>query len=149
MQAGDLHAAADLHKARFSHAWNDGAFHSLLNQETVFGFVAKQTSLQWGVSTLGGFVLSRAAAGEAEILTVGVDLRFERQGLGWRLMRAAMGEARHRGVESMFLEVDETNGGAVGLYQKLGFFKVGERNAYYKSGDGRRSTALVMKLDLR
>ncbi|HUH50004.1 MAG TPA: GNAT family N-acetyltransferase [Mycoplana sp.] len=144
--AGDRGVAASLHKARFARAWSDGEFHSLLTQDTVFGFVAWQVNASGRPA--GGFVLARAAAGEAEILTISVDARFERAGLGWRLMLAALREARMRGADEIFLEVDEGNIAALRLYDKLGFIKVGERKAYYE-GAGGRSTALVMRRDLR
>lgn len=149
MQTDDLQEAAALHHTRFRQAWNDGEFHALLVQDSVFGLVALGSSLPWRRGVLGGFVLCRAAGGEAEILTIGVDLRFERQGLGWRLMTAAIREARSRDAENLFLEVDESNLNAVGLYRRLGFAKVGERKAYYQTDGGGRSAALVMKLDLR
>lgn len=149
MQTGDLAEASALHQTRFRQPWNDGEFHALLVQDSVFGFVARRSSLPWRAGRLGGFVLCRAAAGEAEILTIGVDQRFERLGLGWRLMTAAIREARGRDAEEIFLEVDESNANAVGLYRRLGFAKVGERKAYYQTSGGSRSAALVMKLDLR
>ena len=147
LETADAGIAAVLHSARFPRPWNDGEFHSLLSQDPVYGFLA----LKEGVlgRTAGGFVLARAAAGEAEILTIGVDQRFERSGLGWRLMQAALAEARMRGADDIFLEVDETNAAARRLYDKLGFAKVGERKAYYAATDGSRSTALVMRRDLR
>ena len=49
----------------------------------------------------------------------------------------------------MFLEVDDGNQAALGLYRKLGFEKAGERPAYYVNENGRRSSALVMRRDLR
>jgi len=147
LETDDAGIAAALHRTRFPQPWNDGEFHSLLSQDPVFGFLA----LKEGVlgRTAGGFVLARAAAGEAEILTIGVDERFGRAGLGWRLMLAALREAKMRGAEAIFLEVDEGNAAARGLYAKLGFSKVGERKAYYAAADGSRSTALVMRRDLR
>ncbi|MBN9052709.1 GNAT family N-acetyltransferase [Shinella sp. PSBB067] len=147
LETDDAGIAAALHRARFARPWNDGEFHSLLSQEPVFGFLAlKEGALG---RTAGGFVLARATAGEAEILTIGVDERFARAGLGWRLMLAALREAKMRGAEDIFLEVDEGNAAARGLYAKLGFSKVGERKAYYAAADGSRSTALVMRRDLR
>jgi len=147
LETDDAGIAAALHRTRFPQPWNDGEFHSLLSQDPVFGFLA----LKEGVlgRTAGGFVLARAAAGEAEILTIGVDERFGRAGLGWRLMLAALREAKMRDAEAIFLEVDEGNVAARGLYAKLGFSKVGERKAYYAAADGSRSTALVMRRDLR
>lgn len=87
-------------------------------------------------------------AGEAEILTIAVSDKYPRQGLGWRLMLAALREMRGRGTEHVFLEVDEGNNAALGLYRKLGFRQISERRGYYSEG-GAKSTALVMRLDLR
>ena len=147
LETTDAAIAATLHRARFPQPWNDGEFHSLLSQDPVFGFLALKENVLG--RTAGGFVLARATAGEAEILTIGVDERFARAGLGWRLMLAALREAKMRGAEDIFLEVDEVNAAARGLYAKLGFVKVGERKAYYAGADGSRSTALVLRRDLR
>jgi [ribosomal protein S18]-alanine N-acetyltransferase len=147
LETADLQQAAAIHKLRFTHAWTDGELHSLLIQDTVFGFIARQSNA-YARPLTGGFVLARVAAGEAEILTIGVDPRFSRLGLGWRLMRAALRKARDDAAEAVFLEVDETNIAAVALYRKLGFAKVGERRAYYQDVNGARTAALVMRLDL-
>lgn len=147
LETEDLPQAAAIHRLRFASPWSDGELHSLLVQDTVFGFVARQSNA-YGRPLTGGFVLSRVAAGEAEILTIGVDPRFARLGLGWRLMRAALREARDQAAEAVFLEVDETNVAAIGLYRKLGFVDVGKRRAYYQGAGGTRTAALVMRLDL-
>lgn len=136
-----------LHGERFARGWGDGEFFSLIRQSGVFGHVARQTN--HSAHPMGGFVLTRETAGEAEILTIAVQARHGGAGLGWRLMQAALREARQRGAESMFLEVDEGNEPALKLYRKLGFVKVGERKSYYEGPDGKRSGALVMRLDLR
>lgn len=148
MEPEDCAEVAALHQSRFSRPWNDGEFYSLLSQDTVFGFVARQTNALLK-KQLPGFVLARHVAGEAEILTIAVNTKLGRTGLGWRLMQAAMREARGRGGETMFLEVDGGNEPALGLYRKLGFEKVGERRAYYVDDKGAKSTALVMRRVLR
>lgn len=144
MRTEDCPAVSSLHGERFAQRWGDGEFHSLLAQPSVFGFVARQTTGLFK-PPLSGFVLSREAAGEAEILTIAVSQKLQRAGLGWRLMQAAMRETRNRGGTTLFLEVDDGNQSALGLYRKLGFEKVGERPAYYTAPDGRRATALVMR----
>lgn len=144
MRAEDCPAVSGLHGERFAQRWGDGEFHSLLAQPAVFGFVARQTTGLFK-PPLAGFVLSREAAGEAEILTIAVSQKLQRSGLGWRLMQAAMRETRNRGGSTLFLEVDDGNQSALGLYRKLGFEKVGERPAYYTAPDGRRATALVLR----
>jgi len=145
-EADDCRDFSTLHGERFYRGWGDGEFHSLLGQSNVFGFTARITN---GGAGLGGFVLVREVAGEAEILTIAVSNHYPRQGLGWRLMLAALRETRARGGETVFLEVDEGNAAAIGLYRKLGFTKVAERKGYYSDGRGNMSTALVMRLDLR
>lgn len=148
MEVEDCVDISELHGQRFPRRWSDGEFQNLLLQRGVFGILARQTNAFFS-KPLGGFVLSREAAGEAEILTVAVSDKFGRQGLGWRLMQGALREASARGAETMFLEVEAANEAAVRLYEKLGFRKVGERPAYYTGPDGTRSTALVMSRVLR
>jgi ribosomal-protein-alanine N-acetyltransferase len=148
MEPQDCLEVSILHGERFPRPWNDGEFYSLLAQEPVFGFVARQTNA-FLKKPLPGFVLARHVAGEGEILSVAVHAKLGRTGLGWRLMQAALREAHGRGGETMFLEVDSTNAPALGLYRKLGFEKVGERQAYYVDEKGAKSTALVMRRVLR
>jgi ribosomal-protein-alanine N-acetyltransferase len=131
----------------FARAWSDGEFESLISQAAVFGYLACPEGR--ARDRAAGFVLCREAAGEAEILSIATVAKHRRDGLGWRLMRSAIQEAERRGAEEMFLEVDETNLAAVRLYSKLDFVKVGERRAYYTQEDAARTTALVMRRDLR
>ena len=142
----DSPAIAALHEEDFVRPWTDGEFSSLLHQETVFGFAARETG--HGGEAPIGFVLARLAASEGEILTLAVARAHRRQGLGWRLMDAVLRELHAQRAEALFLEVNETNVGAIALYRRLGFFEVGKRPRYYESAEG-RSGALVMRRDLR
>jgi [ribosomal protein S18]-alanine N-acetyltransferase len=148
MGSADCRSVAELHSARFARPWSDGEIHALLAQSTVFGFVARQQG-QSVKSSTAGFVLARLAGGEAEILSIAVKAKQARLSLGWRLMQSAIREARLRGGDALFLEVDQNNLPAIGLYAKLGFAKAGERKAYYSDAQGNKSAALVMRLDLK
>jgi len=143
----DARTASRIHGEAFARAWADGEFESLISQQSVFGFLACPEGRARDAAA--GFVLAREAAGEAEILSIGISPKQRRGGLGWRLMLSAMKEAKRRGAEEMFLEVDETNTAAVQMYRKLDFVKVGARNAYYAKEGAARTTALVMRCDLR
>lgn len=143
----DAHTMSRIHGEAFAHGWGDGEFESLISQPAVFGFLACPEGRARHAAA--GFVLGREAAGEAEILSIGISPRHRRSGLGWRLMRSAMQEAARRDAEEIFLEVDETNLAALELYRKLDFAKVGERRAYYAQEGAQRTTALVMRHDLR
>lgn len=144
----DSPALAVLHQFDFSRPWTSDEFAGLLEQDTVFGYAARETGR--GQEAPVGFVLARLAAGEGEILTVAVAPPFRRLGLGWRLMDAVLRELYGQRAEALFLEVDETNAAAIPLYRRLGFVEVGKRPAYYQSAKGSAPTgALVMRRDLR
>ncbi|WP_394691142.1 GNAT family N-acetyltransferase [Hoeflea sp.] len=147
VETKDAATLSRIHGEAFARAWGDGEFQSLISQASVFGYLACPEGR--ARDRAAGFVLCREAAGEAEILSIGILNAHRRTGLGWRLMRSALQEAVRRGAEEMFLEVDETNLAAIQLYTRLGFVKVGERRAYYKQDGAASTTALVMRRDLR
>ncbi|MGC4024574.1 MAG: N-acetyltransferase [Mesorhizobium sp.] len=139
---------AELHREDFVRPWSAEEFISLLSEGPVFGFAAREVG--YPNQDIAGFVLARQAAGEAEILTVAVARTRRREGLGWRLMDAVLRKLHADRAEALFLEVDETNLPAVGLYRRLGFHQVGKRPNYYESkGPHGRTNALVMRRDLR
>ncbi|MBD0414912.1 ribosomal protein S18-alanine N-acetyltransferase [Oryzicola mucosus] len=146
LEPGDSEALSVLHQEDFTRPWSPDEFASLLEQDTVFGFAARETG--HGKAAPAGFVLARLAAGEAEILTIAVDRAQRRQGLGWQLMDAVLRELHNQRAEALFLEVDETNAPAIALYRRFGFHEVGKRPNYYQSARG-ATGALVMRRDLR
>lgn len=95
-----------------------------------------------------GFLLGRAVAGEAELLTIAVSPESRRRGLGRKLMARFLYQARLRGAERAFLEVAADNPAAIALYESSGFRKAGVRRGYYHAPDGRRIDALVLARDL-
>ncbi len=147
LESADLPAIAAIHREDFPRPWSEDEFGGLLDQETVFGFAAREVG--HGNEAPAGFVLARLVEGEAEILTVAVARSHRRQGLGWRLMDAVLRELHGRRADALFLEVDETNTPAIALYRRFGFRQVGRRPNYYTSADGSSAGALVMRRDLR
>jgi len=51
-------------------------------------------------------------------------------------------------VTSLFLEVGTENPAALALYAAFGFTKAGRRKAYYASGAGMGTDALILKAHL-
>jgi ribosomal-protein-alanine N-acetyltransferase len=94
---------------------------------------------------LHGFVLSRLAADEAEILTIAVEAARQGKGVGRALLSENLRQAANAGAKAMFLEVAKDNASALALYERFGFVKVGERAGYYRRADGTRATAIVMR----
>lgn len=128
-------ALAGLHARVFTtpRPWSEPEFAALLSDPTVF-LIAEPA----------GFLLGRAVAGEAEILTLAVAPEARRQGSGARLVAAFLTQAAARGAETAFLEVACDNLAAVALYQAAGFARAGQRRGYFTTPEGTRLDALVM-----
>ena len=91
-----------------------------------------------------GFLIGRAVADEAEILTLAVDPEARRRGTGARLVQGFLTEGQNRGAASAFLEVAANNQPAICLYLQAGFGEVGLRRGYYTSVDAAAVDAVVM-----
>lgn len=89
-----------------------------------------------------GFVLTRHAADEEELLLIGVLPKCRRNGLGQLLINRLFETARTRGVTRIFLEMRRGNP-AIHLYKKLGFEPIGQRPNYYRLSDGSRIDAIT------
>lgn len=128
----DVARLAGLHASAFAEAWSAQAIRELFETPGVFAFFGPD-----------GFILIRAAGGEAEILTLAVAPDMRRRGIGRALVLAAAAHAEAMGARALFLEVAIANRAAHALYRALGFAKVGQRKAYYAGQD-----ADILKSDL-
>jgi [ribosomal protein S18]-alanine N-acetyltransferase len=95
-----------------------------------------------------GFVIGRAVAGEAELLTLAVAPEARRRGTGAQLVAGFLAEARARGAVEAFLEVAADNAAAIALYHAAGFAESGLRRGYYRRPEGAALDAVVMRQPL-
>jgi ribosomal-protein-alanine N-acetyltransferase len=89
---------------------------------------------------LGFLVFRQVAPAEYEILNLAVDPSARRRGVARRLLQAEL--AQRPG--EWFLEVRESNGGAIQLYEAMGFKPAGRRESYYRNPP---EPGIVMKFD--
>jgi ribosomal-protein-alanine N-acetyltransferase len=134
----DAAAIASLHAASFQRGWGEDEFHRLLIDRAV---VAHRAMIG---RTMVGFILSRMAAGEAEILSVAIAPAWRGRGFARPLLDLHLRRLAGLGVRAVFLEVDENNEPACRLYRNAGFSEVGVRKGYYQEG----ASALVLRRDL-
>ena len=128
---------AAIHASAFDAPWDAAAIKALLDMP---GAEVE--------AEVGGFLLWRSAADEAEIVTLAVRPEARRRGLGGRLLDRTMERARDLGVTRLFLEVAHDNTAALALYISRGFEPVGKRSEYYVRPDGARADALILALYL-
>jgi ribosomal-protein-alanine N-acetyltransferase len=139
----DAPTLAVLHAASFHRGWSEEEFERLLLDR---GVVAHRALLGRAVA---GFILSRLAADEAEILSVAVADARRGRGIGRALLTEHMRRLAGLGVRALFLEVDEDNAPARRLYARAGFHGVGRREGYYRAPVGANgAAALVLRRDL-
>lgn len=137
LAADDAPTLARLHAECFDTPWKEAEFRSLFAGPGVFG---------WGVPD-AAFVVARAAAGEAEILTLATVPRARRRGHAHALVLAAAKDAAEAGAGDMFLEVASDNKPAIWLYAGLGFKEIAKRPRYYARKGG-AADALVLRAKL-
>ncbi|ODA67874.1 ribosomal-protein-alanine N-acetyltransferase [Methyloligella halotolerans] len=137
----DAEALAAVHAACFSAPWDAELLKIFLEARDSLCVLSTEGE------TVTGFLLTRIAADEAEILTLAVAPETRRQGIARTLLEAAVDGLKQRGAKHLFLEVDEKNVAALGLYRGLGAKPVGRRPAYY--ADGGDAAILRLTLDER
>jgi ribosomal-protein-alanine N-acetyltransferase len=132
----DAEILAAIHRNAFPRgdSWSRDVMLLQLEVSSTFGLV----------HSLGGMILGRVAADEAEILTLAVNPGHRRLGIGSALLRAAKDRAAGRGAVAMFLEVAVTNDAARALYTAHGFTEAGLRRHYYTDG----TDALILRSTL-
>jgi ribosomal-protein-alanine N-acetyltransferase len=138
----DAASIAALHAASFRRGWSEEEVEGLLIDRQVYAHRATVGT------SLAGFIMSRRASEEAEILSVAVARARRGRGLARRLLDLHLRRLAGHGVRAVFLEVDEHNTPAVRLYRGCGFREVGRRPNYYPGDGGTASAALVLRRDL-
>ena len=138
----DAGRLAELHGASFHRGWGEGEFESMLTERNTL--VHRQRIGR----KIVGFVVSRMAADEAEILSIAVAPSHRGRGLSEHLLLTHLGHLAGRGVRTIFLEVEENNRPARRLYDKTGFVVTGRRERYYREPNGQQLNAVMMRRDL-
>jgi len=139
-EAADLLAA--LHAACFDSPWEAKAFSDLLAMPGAAATIATERGRPVG------FLLTRRAADEAEVITIGTSPAARRRGIGRTMLNQQLTEFSGSGVHHVFMEVARSNAAALALYASLGFTEAGKRNGYYRKSDGSREDAIIMRKDL-
>jgi ribosomal-protein-alanine N-acetyltransferase len=138
----DAAAIAALHAVSFHRGWSEQEIERMTLDRNV---VTHRATVG---SRLIGFIISRRATDEAEILSVAVAPARRGKGIARRLLDLHMRRLAGLGTRTLFLEVGEDNTAALRLYRRAGFREVGRREGYYVDDAGNRSAALVLRRDL-
>lgn len=128
--------AAILKEAKEAANWSEEA----LRETELLPGVAALVSERGGI--VSGFLVGRQVLDEAEILNLAVKQEMRRKGEGRALVLRALEEFGERGISRVFLEVRESNAGAIAFYRGLRFVAIGRRKDYYREP---MESAIVME----
>ena len=102
----------------------------------------------WLGAVAGGRLLGYAGMqtvlDEGYVDNIAVDPAFRRRGVASALLGRMLEQARATGLAFLTLEVRESNLGAIALYERFGFRRVGRRRGYYEKP---REDAILMTLE--
>ncbi|MFN4140672.1 tRNA (adenosine(37)-N6)-threonylcarbamoyltransferase complex dimerization subunit type 1 TsaB [Aestuariivirga sp.] len=132
---------ASLHAEAFEEGWSAGSFEDMLGMPGA----AAEIALEHGEPV--AFLLTRRAADEAEIITIGTRPAVQRRGVAQQLLAHRLKALAGEGVRRIFLEVAAGNARAQALYRAAGFEEAGRRKNYYLRKDGRED-AIIMRREL-
>jgi ribosomal-protein-alanine N-acetyltransferase len=139
----DIEQVHVIDRLSFSMPWPANSFRFELNEnKNARLFVAEKVNAD-NYRQVIGVIVTWLVVDEAHIATLAVDPAYRGQGVGRRLVEAALQDAlQHKMVEAT-LEVRSGNQVAINLYRSLGFEIVGNRPRYYRDN---HEDALIMTL---
>ena len=143
----DVSAMVAIERASFSDPWTAGAIASTLRHDHMRVLVAEERGELGGDGAGGalGYVVAMIAGPEAEIADLAVSPDARRRGIGRALIDRLLADLAAMGVESVFLEVRESNHAARTLYASRAFQGIGRRRGYYRVP---MEDALLLKREL-
>ena len=123
--AEDVPAIAEIEKASIPQPWSEAAFADALTQENAVTLVAETDG------EIAGFITGVFLFDNADIYSVATSEQHRKKGIGGKLLQAFFDTLPNE-VETVGLEVRESNLAAISLYEKHGFERVGLRKNFYE-----------------
>ena len=138
----DVPEIVAMERACYSDPWAASAFKGLHENPAVHFAVARNERR----GSITGYVVAWFVGHEGEVANLAVSQRERRRGVGQSLLDSVIATATDRGVETLFLEVRESNQAARKLYASRDFEEVGRRKGYYRSP---QEDALILRCTLK
>lgn len=126
MRPEDVDAVVAIETEAFGSPWRRETFLDLIDRPTAELLVMVEEA-----EGVVGYAVLWCVLDQGELANVAIARHMRGRGLGRVLLAEVLAVARARGVETVFLEVRESNAPALGLYRRFGFSQVGHRRGYY------------------
>ena len=98
-----------------------------------------------------GYLIAMLSLDTADILNIGIDPDFKRQGYGTALLNYLIENLRKRNISEILLEVRAGNKSAIQFYMKQGFEEISVRKNYYtknSKNQSNREDGIIMSIKI-
>ncbi len=138
----DLDQIYALEGAVMPNPWGRAALEEAILSPNAYFILATEE----GQDIVQGYAIAYMTAFDGELPDIVVAPDCRRQGLGRLLMEEITGEFKRRDLETLFLEVRQSNLPARGLYESLGFVSYHTRKNFYTNPT---EDGICMRLDFK
>lgn len=138
MSFEDVPRVMEIESEVYDHPWTEGIFSDCIR----VGYSCWVYEIE---SQIEGYALISIAANEAHILNICVAKDYQGQGFGKKLLYKILDVAEQSDVDSVFLEVRDSNTVAIQLYEQEGFNRIGLRKAYYPADEDREDAIVFAR----
>lgn len=140
-QAGTIATVAQIEAVvQPEDAWTDQVLCEMLAQESVRLILAISES-----EAVVGYCLYQLIFEQAEILRIGTQPQYQRQGIASQLFAALHDTLQMNHADSLLLEVRADNSAAIALYRRQGLHVIHQRKGYYQQPNMLAVDALIMQ----
>lgn len=126
MTEADVAQVEVIEKSTFSIPWSYDSILRACRDDNYICIVCEENN------HILGYCLMWMSFDEGNITNVAVVCECRGQGIGTLIMQAVEKEGIKAGIKVFFLEVRESNAGAIHLYEKCGYKQLGIRKNFYE-----------------
>ena len=128
-------------------AWTYQALAELLEQDSIDMLIVYEQAPSTAIidNEVLGYCLYQVVFEQAEILRIGTDPDYQRQGIASQIFARLTTELQAKSVESLLLEVRADNTPAIALYEQQAFTVIHQRKGYYQLLGQPAVDALIMQ----
>ncbi|WGL97853.1 ribosomal protein S18-alanine N-acetyltransferase [Arsenophonus sp. aPb] len=136
----DLISAFAIEKMSHAFPWSEKVFYSNQGKQYINLKISAENRLI-------GFAITQCLLDEATLFNIAIHPNYQGQGYGEYLLRYLIDHLATKNIQTLWLEVRQSNYAAIHLYEKLGFHIVTIRKNYYPAAK-KREDAVVMALTI-
>ena len=136
MEEKDLPQVMEIENTCFLHPWKESDLLYEMKENPVSNvWVIEYSAPSLGLKTIVGFVDYWVTFDSGTICQIAVHPDIRRSGVGSEMMREVINDARAKKVNTLTLEVRESNITAINFYKKHGFYVSHKKPSYYDNGE--------------